>query len=117
MPSPGTPLSPGEVDSLFSGTYHTHTAEQLKALAKAAKPLRYGACIVCGHRQPCLTGFMGDHDWEPGIPADCELREVIRAHRRETGKRIVDVCDNCIRGLLRPTTPAAPQPEQLTLFT
>ena len=89
-------LSEADVAAMFAGRPSRTPPDRAAGPATATRGPRYDQCSGCKRRQPCLSSFMGDHDWEPDIPADSPLRAQVRRLRRESGRRTILLCGGCI---------------------
>ena len=68
---------------------------------------RYASCDRCGDIRPGVLTFHGDHDWEPELPPEGPVRDLVRVLREHLNKRTILLCSRCV-DTVRATTPAVP---------
>lgn len=95
------PLAEADVAALFAGRPSRTPPDRAAGPATDGGAFRYDPCTGCKRRQPCLSAFMGDHDWEPDIAADSPLRAQVRLLRKATGRRTILLCGGCIDRLAK----------------
>ena len=94
--SPRESLSPDEVGALLSGAVRPPGAPLTSPTTPTVYHPRYGSCDRCDSIVPALLTFYGDHDWEPEIPADDPVRDLVTALRKSLGRRAILVCSHCV---------------------
>ena len=106
-------LTPDQVASLLTGSPVAPSAPV--APSTPAKPYRprYGSCDRCGDIQPGLLTFHGDHDWEPELPADSPVRDLVRVLREHRDRRTILLCSHCVDVVRAQPTAVPPTPPAL----
>ena len=93
------PLTPEEVEALFSGTATAKRAPRAAKEPSGPWVRRYDRCANCQITQPALISFSGETDFSPSIPLDDRIRLEIQLLRMTTGRRTIALCSPCIDAL------------------
>ena len=94
--TPRETLSPDEVAALLTGAVRPPRAPLTSPSEDRTYHPRYSSCDRCESIQPALLTFYGDHDWEPELPADDPVRDLVRTLRKSLGRRAILVCSHCV---------------------
>lgn len=107
------PLSEAEVAAVFAGTFDYSTHVTRTSSRKRPYEPRYSRCSNCGIEQVGLWSFIGDTDWSPELPVEDRLRVLVRDLRASTGKRVINLCGECVehhRGPIAEAVATTPHP-------